>query len=72
MTRRMEQAIERLRTVPEAQQDGLAEFLLHELAQDERWSRSTQQHASKLKGLADEVLRDAAQGRTEPLDPERL
>ena len=72
MTRRMEQAIERLRTVPEAQQDGLAEFLLHELAEDERWGRSTQQHASKLKSLTDEVLRDDACGRTEPLDPERL
>ncbi len=72
MTRLMEQAIERLRAIPEHQQDRLAEFLLHELAEDERWSATTQGHAAKLRDLAENVLADDANGRCTPLDPERL
>lgn len=68
----MQEAIERLRAVPESQQDPLAEFLLHELAEDERWGASTKAHAGKLKALIDDVLADDAKGRCEPLDPERL
>jgi len=37
----MEQAIERLRTVPEIEQDRLALFLLNELEESERWLRSS-------------------------------
>lgn len=72
MTRLMEKAIERLKALPEGQQDGLAEFLLHELAEDERWATSTQSHAAKLKKLVGDVLADDARGGCEPLDPERL
>ena len=72
MTRLMEKVIEQLRSVPEGQQDGLAEFFLHELAEDERWSQTTQRHADKIKGLVDEVLKDDAAGKCEPLDPDRL
>jgi hypothetical protein len=68
----MEQAIERLRAVPEPQQDGVAEFLLHELAEDERWATSTQIQASALKTLIERVRADDAAGLCEPLDPKRL
>jgi hypothetical protein len=68
----MQKVIERLKAIPEGQQDRLAEFLLHELADDERWTKSTLDHADKLKGLVDGVLADDAQGRCEPMDPERL
>jgi len=72
MTRLMEKAIERLRALPEGQQDRLAEFLLYELAEDERWSKTTHDHADKLRGLVKNILTDDANGRCEPLDPERL
>ena len=72
MTRLMEQAIERLRAVPAAQQDEIARFLLEELEEDIRWSQSTADHENKLKGLIDEVLADDARGDCEPLDPDRL
>jgi hypothetical protein len=68
----MEQAIERLRAVPPAQQDDVARFLLAELEEDIRWSKSTANHESKLKGLVDNVLADDARGECEPLDPEKL
>lgn len=60
MTRLMEQAIERLRAVPETKQDQLARFLLNELEDDERWSRSTSEHETKLKNLVETVLADDA------------
>lgn len=72
MTRLMEQAIDRLRAVPEGQQDRLAEFVLHELSEDQRWADSTHAHGDKVKELVRNVLTDDAAGRCEPLDPERL
>jgi hypothetical protein len=72
MTRLMEQAIERLRKVPETEQDRLAQFLLNELKEDELWSRSTADHETRLKSLINNVLTDDNQGACEPLDPDRL
>jgi hypothetical protein len=72
MTRLMEQAIERLRALPETQQDPLARFLLNELEDDQRWAASTLRHADALGRLADRVLADDARGECEPLDPDKL
>jgi hypothetical protein len=52
--------------VPESEQDRLAEFVLHELSEEERWARTTEAHAPKLKGLVERVLRADAQGGCEP------
>jgi hypothetical protein len=68
----MEQAIEQLKAIPETQQDQLAEFLLNELKEDDRWTRSTAQHEGKLKVLVDTVLADDVAGNCEPLDPDHL
>jgi hypothetical protein len=72
MTRLLEQAIERLRAVPEAQQDQLASFLLNELEEEERWTQSTAQHEGALGRLIQDVLDDDRLGKCEPLDPDRL
>lgn len=72
MTRLMEQAIERLRAIPESQQDQLAQFVLNELASDEHWARSTHAGLDGLQRLAERVLADDANGACEPLDPETL
>jgi hypothetical protein len=72
MTRLMEQAIERLRAIPEPQQDPLARFLLHELEDDQRWAASTEGHVDALQDLAGRVLADDARGDCEPLDADKL
>lgn len=72
MTRLMEQAIERLRAMPEPQQDRLAQFVLNELEEDDRWAASTASHADALGRLAEGILADDAQGMTQPLDPDGL
>jgi len=72
MTRLMEQAIEKLKSVPEAEQDQFAKFLLNELKEDERWANSTAAHESKLKAFIDQVVADDDAGKCEPLDPDLL
>lgn len=72
MTRRMKQAMDRLAAVPEPLQDSLADFLLHEIDQDEKWSASSAARSEKLRSIVKEVLTDDAAGRTTSLDPERL
>jgi hypothetical protein len=72
MTKTLEQAIERLRQMPEERQDSLAQLLLHEIEEDERWQRTTEENADKLRGLVDEVLEADRRGEREPLDPDRL
>jgi hypothetical protein len=56
MTKALEEAIERLKQMPEDRQDSLAQLLLHEIDEDERWQQSTAKHASKLKGLVNDIL----------------
>ena len=72
MTRLMEQAIEQLRAIPDEQQDQLAQFVLNELKEDERWSGSTSDHEEKLKNFISTVLAADNNGNCELLDPDRL
>lgn len=72
MTKTLEQAIERLRQMPEDRQESLARLMLHEIDEDERWARSTDAHASKLQQLVDDVLKADLNGECEPLDADSL
>jgi hypothetical protein len=72
MTKTLEQAIERLQQLPAERQERLAQLLLHELDEDQRWLDSTAAGADKLRGLVDEVLEADRRGECEPLDPDRL
>jgi hypothetical protein len=69
MTRLMEQLIDALRALPEAEQDQFAEFILHELAEDERWTKTTEEHAEKLKRLIEDVMKDHAPTTSSHIDP---
>ncbi|HZK82072.1 MAG TPA: hypothetical protein VFC46_13415 [Humisphaera sp.] len=68
----MEQVIAQLLAVPEGEQDRLAQFLLDELEEDQKWTRSTAEREGKLRGLINDVLADDDAGLCEPLDPSRL
>jgi hypothetical protein len=72
MTKTLEQAIERLRQMPEERQDLLARLMLHEIEEDERWQRSTETYAAQLQGLVNGVLEANDRGECAPLDPETL
>jgi hypothetical protein len=72
MTKLMEQAIAKLRSLPEDAQDAVAGFVLSELEANQRWEQTSLKHADKLRKLADEALDDLRAGRTSPLDPDTL
>jgi predicted DNA-binding ribbon-helix-helix protein len=72
MTKTLEEAIERLKQMPEDRQDSLAQLLLHEIDEDERWRQSTANHTDKLQKLVNEVLEAERRGECEPLDPDNL
>ena len=72
MTKSLEEAIARLQQMPEDRQDLLARMVLHEIEEDEKWSRSTADHADQLQGLVADVLAADARRECETLDPDRL
>ena len=72
MTKALQDAIERLKQAPEDRQDALAALLVHELEEDERWSKSTATHSGKLEAFVQDVLEANRRGECEPLDPDQL
>lgn len=72
MTKALEQAIERLKQMPAERQDSLAQLLLHEIDEDERWQQSTTLHAEKLKSFVADILEADLRGECETLDPDKL
>jgi hypothetical protein len=72
MTNLLQEAIDRLRQIPDDRQDSLAKLLLHEIDEDERWEKSTADHRDKLRGLVADILAADARGECEPQDPKQL
>ena len=74
MTQLLEEAFERAATLPEADQDRFARFLLAELESDRRWLELFANPASEelLEGLADRALSEHRAGRTRPLAADEL
>jgi hypothetical protein len=72
MAKTLEQAIERLQQLPAERQERLAQLLLHELDEDQRWLDSTAASAEKLRGLVEDVLEADLRGQCESLDPDGL
>ena len=72
MTKLLEKAFQEASHLPSSDQDALAEWLLEELKSERRWAELLAQSADLLDHLASEALEEHRQGRSEPLDPERL
>jgi hypothetical protein len=72
MTKALQQAIERLQQASAERQDALAALLLHQLDEDERWSRSTSANSEKLTGFVESILEADRRGECESLDPDQL
>jgi hypothetical protein len=72
MTKLMEQAIERLKSLPDEEQDQVAGLVLSELDDDRRWAASTERDTHKTQALIDAVIARDEQGLSENLDPEKL
>lgn len=74
MSRLMEQAIKRIRELPEADQDALATILLQEIEAEQRWDElfARPESADLLSRMADAASADARAGRARKLDPDEL
>jgi len=72
MTHLLEQAFAEASKLPQAEQNILGKWLLEELSSERRWNRLFAESQDLLSQLADEAIEEFEQGRTEPLEPEKL
>ena len=72
MTTKLEQALAEVSKLSQAEQDALAELILHEIASERRWDEAFAASADALAQLADEALAEHRAGQTELLDPDSL
>jgi hypothetical protein len=72
MTKLLEQAIARLKTLPTDKQDAIATLILEELEEDRRWDESFERSPDLLAKLAAEAMAEYRAGKTQELDPETL
>jgi hypothetical protein len=68
MTKLLQQAIERLVALPEAEQDAVAARILAELEDDARWEESFAKSQDLLESMAEQALEEHRQGKTLPGD----
>jgi hypothetical protein len=72
MTELLEQAITKLKTLPENEQDSLAAIILEELEDDIKWEKAFAGSEDMLARLATEAMAEYRTGQTQELDPETL
>ena len=72
MTKLLKKAFAEVSSLPPAEQDAVANWLLAELASERRWDEAFASSQSALERLADEALGDHRAGRTRKLDPDAL
>jgi hypothetical protein len=68
MTELLEKAITEARKLSPNEQDALAALILEELADEARWAKSFGASQSLLETLADEALKELAEGKASPLE----
>ena len=72
MTRLLEKAFAEAKRLSEAEQNALARWLLEEIESDRRWNQLFASSEDVLAKLADEASLEDREGKTRPLDPEKL
>ncbi len=72
MTRLLREAFDQAARLPEDAQDALAQQLLDDLASEEAWAGALEDPARKLSSLAKEAEAEYREGKTQPLEPDRL
>lgn len=72
MTQLLEKVITEVAKLPDVEQNALAEWLLRELSSERTWEKAFAESEETLEKLAEEALKQHKQGKTKPLDPDRL
>jgi hypothetical protein len=72
MTTLLVKAFDEATKLPDTEQNALAKWLLDELEDDRKWSKTFAESEDVLDKLADEAIQAKRQGKTTPLDLDRL
>jgi len=72
MTKLLERAFEEASKLPEITQNALAKWLMEEMKDEKKWEMIFAETEDVLERLADEALLADKQGKTNPLDVDRL
>lgn len=72
MGRLLEKAISEASKLPENEQETIGAWLLAEMESEHRWAELFAKSSSVVERMADEALKEHAQGLTTPLAPDRL
>ncbi|MBT9148289.1 MAG: hypothetical protein DDT32_02061 [Syntrophomonadaceae bacterium] len=72
MTRLLEKAFKDASKLPDIEQNALAKWLLEELEAERKWDRAFAGSEDILGQLADEAIEAHRQGKTTPLDIDKL
>ena len=72
MTKLLEEAITKLKILPQNEQNAMASIILDELEDESRWDKSFANSPDLLAKLAGEAMEEYHAGKTQELDPETL
>lgn len=72
MIKLLEDAIAKLRQLPEGEQESVARFVLHELHQDQEWRRASEIHSEVLSSFVSDVIAEDDRGECLDLDADRM
>jgi hypothetical protein len=72
MTKLLEEAIARVKQLPETEQDAIAALILEELEDEAHWDKVFAKSPDVLAELATAALAEDQAGKTQELDPETL
>jgi len=72
MTQLLEKAFKEASKLPELEQNALARWLMDEIISERKWEKAFAESEDVLDKLADEALAEHAQGKTKPLDVDKL
>lgn len=72
MTELLEQAIAKIKDLPDNEQDTIAAIILEELEDEKKWEQAFANSQDLLANLAAEAMQEYQAGETQELDPETL
>jgi hypothetical protein len=68
MTGLLEEALRRVESLSQEEQDAIASQILEALDDEEAWARTFREKQASLRSLAHEALEEHRRGETRPLD----
>ena len=72
MTTLLEQAVNKVKTLSDNEQNAIAALILEEIDDDFRWDKSFSSSQDRLAMLAEEATEEINAGKSEVLDPDKL